>query len=69
MRMPIPAAVRSFEDLARFVPLAVEAGLDAKQPLPFLVTGQEDVIEFYILNRIGDPPHNMEEHKKIQLVF
>jgi hypothetical protein len=45
------------------------AGLDAKQPLPFLVTGQEDVIEFYILNRIGDPPHNMEEHKKIQLVF
>ena len=68
--MPIPASVRSFEDLARFVPLAAEtAGLDAKQPLPFLVAGQEDVIELHILNRIGDPPHNMEEDKKIQLVF
>jgi acetolactate decarboxylase len=70
IRMPIPASVRSFEDLARFVPLAAEtAGRDAKQPLPFLVTGQEDVIELHILNRIGDPPHNIEEHKKIQIVF
>lgn len=67
IRMPIPAAVRSFEDLSRFVPLAAET--DAKQPLPFLVTGQEDVIEFHILNRIGDPPHDMEEYKKIQIVF
>jgi alpha-acetolactate decarboxylase len=67
---PIPAEIRSFEDLERFVPRAAEAaGLDAEKPLPFLVTGREDLIEFHILNRIGDPPHNMEEHKKIQIVF
>ena len=70
IKMPIPAEVRSFEDLERFLPRAAEAnGLDAEKPLPFLVTGHEDLIEFHILNRIGDPPHNMEEHKKIQIVF
>jgi acetolactate decarboxylase len=68
--LPIPAEVRSFEDLERFVPRAAEAaGLDAEKPLPFLVTGHQDLIEFHILNRIGDPPHNMEEHKKIQIKF
>ncbi len=67
---PIPADIRSFEDLERFVPRAAEAaGLNAEKPLPFLVLGREDLIEFHILNRIGDPPHNMEEHKKIQIVF
>jgi acetolactate decarboxylase len=66
----IPSDVRSFQDLERFIPRAAEvAGLDAEKPLPFLVTGREDLIEFHILNRIGDPPHNMEEHKKIQIKF
>jgi acetolactate decarboxylase len=67
---PIPAEVRSFEDLERFVPRAADAaGLDAEKPFPFLVRGRQDLIEFHILNRIGDPPHNMEEHKKIQIKF
>ena len=67
---PIPAEIRSFEDLERYVPRAAEAaGLDADQPLPFLVLGREDLIEFHILNRVGDAPHNMEEHKKIQIKF
>ena len=67
---PIPGEIRSYEDLERFVPRAAEAaGLDAEKPLPFLVTGREDLIEFHILNRIGDPPRNMEEHKKIQIKF
>ena len=67
---PIPAELRSYEDLERFIPLAAAAaGLDADQPLPFLVTGREDLIEFHILNRIGDAPHNMEMHKKIQIRF
>ena len=70
MEMPIPAEIRSYQDLERFVPqAAAAAGLDADKPLPFLVTGREDLIEFHILNRIGGPPHNMEEHKKIQIVF
>ena len=67
---PIPAEIRSFEDLERFVPKAAEAaGLDAEKPLPFLVLGREELIEFHILNRIGNPPHNMDEHKKIQIKF
>jgi acetolactate decarboxylase len=66
----IPAEIRSYEDLERFVPRAAEAaGLDTEKPLPFLVIGREDLIEFHILNRIGEPPHNMEEHKKIQIKF
>jgi acetolactate decarboxylase len=67
---PIPADIRSFEDLEHFVPkAAVAAGLDPDQPLPFLVTGQEELIEFHIVNRIGDGPHSMEMHKKIQVTF
>jgi acetolactate decarboxylase len=68
--MAIPAEIRSYEHLERFVPRAAEAAsLDAEKPLPFLVTGREELIEFHILNRIGNPPHNMEEHKKIQIKF
>jgi acetolactate decarboxylase len=67
---PIPAEIRSFEDLEQFVPQAAEAaGLDANNPLPFLVTGLEDLIEFHILNRIGDAPHNIEMHEKIKIKF
>jgi acetolactate decarboxylase len=67
---PIPAEMRLFEDFERFVPRAAEAaGLDAEQPLPFLVNSHQDLIEFHILNRIGDAPHNMEMHKKIQIKF
>ena len=69
-QIPIPADVRSFEDLGRFVPkAAAAAGLDAEKPLPFLVGGRADRIEFHIVNRIGDGPHNMEMHKKIQVAF
>jgi acetolactate decarboxylase len=67
---PIPAEIRSFDDLERYVPRAAEAaGLDAEKPLPFLLNGYQDLIEFHILNRIGDASHNMEMHKKIQIKF
>jgi len=69
-QVPIPAAVSSFAELEQFVPqAAAAAGLDAARPLPFLVNGREDMIEFHVLNRIGNPPHNMEAHKKIQVTF
>jgi acetolactate decarboxylase len=67
---PIPAEIRSLEDLERFVPCAAEAaGLDAEKPLPFLVDGGQALIEFHILNRIGDAPHNIEMHEKIKIKF
>ena len=31
--------------------------------------GRERLIEFHVLNRIGDAPHDMEMHKKVQVVF
>ena len=69
-QVPIPAEIRSYADLERFVPqAAAAAGLDTAQPLPFLLNGPEELLEFHVLNRIGDPPHNMEAHKKIQVTF
>src|SRR5262245_16144236 len=69
-QVPIPAGIRSFEELENFVPkAAAAAGLDADKPLPFLVDGRERLVEFHIVNRIGDGPHNMEMHKKIQVTF
>jgi acetolactate decarboxylase len=69
-QVPIPADVRSFEELERFVPkAAAAAGLDAERPLPFLVGGREDLIEFHIVNHIGDGPINVEIHKAIQIAF
>jgi acetolactate decarboxylase len=69
-QVPIPAAIRSFADLEGFVPqAAAAAGLDAAQPLPFLVTGPQELIEFHVLNRVGNLPHSMEAHKKIQVAF
>jgi acetolactate decarboxylase len=68
--VPIPSAVRSASELEAFVPRAAfSAGLDPQQPLPFLIRGEQNLIEFHVLNRIGDSPHGMEMHKKIQVVF
>jgi alpha-acetolactate decarboxylase len=70
IEVPIPAEIRFFADLESFVPRAAKAaGLDAEKPLPFLVNGRQDLIEFRILNRIGDAPHNMELHKQMQIKF
>jgi hypothetical protein len=67
---PFPTEIGSFEDLERFVPrAAAAAGLDAEKPLPFLVRGRQDLIEFHVLNRIGDAPHNMEMQEKIKVKF
>jgi acetolactate decarboxylase len=68
--LPIPAEVRSFSDLEAFVPhSAAKLGFDPQQPIPFLVQGREDRIEFHILNRTGDEPHNPQKHKSIQVTF
>jgi acetolactate decarboxylase len=68
--VPIPPDVRSFADLEAFLPRAAAGlGLDPQKPVPFLVRGRQDLIEFHVLNRIGGAAHNMEMHKKIQAVF
>jgi acetolactate decarboxylase len=68
--LPIPTDVRSFTDLEAFVPRAAEsAGFDPQKPIPFMVRGRQQLIEFHVLNRIGDPPHDMQQHKKIQVTF
>ena len=68
--LPIPADVRSFADLEAFVPRAAEStGLDPQTPLPFMLRGRQTLVEFHVLNRVGDPPHSMEQHKKIQATF
>jgi acetolactate decarboxylase len=68
--LPIPADVRSFADLEASVPRAAQsAGLDPQKPVPFMLRGRQDLIEFHVLNRIGDAPHNMQQHKKIQVTF
>ena len=69
-QIPLPANVRSFEELEHFVPkAAAAAGLDAEKPVPFLVDGRQDFIEFHVVNRIGDGPHDMAMHQKIQVAF
>jgi acetolactate decarboxylase len=69
-QVSIPKDVRSFEELEHFVPkAAAAAGFDADHPLPFLVGGRQDFIEFHVVNRIGDGPHDMAMHKKIQVTF
>jgi acetolactate decarboxylase len=68
--LALPPGVRTFAELEEFVPqAAAAAGLDADKPLPFLVDTRQSMIEFHVLNRIGDGPHNMEAHKRIQATF
>ena len=66
----IPAQVRSFPELEAFVPRSAAAlGLDARRPTPFLVRGRQELIDFHILNRVGDEPHDAKKHKAIQVSF
>jgi acetolactate decarboxylase len=66
----IPSHIRSYGDLEKFVPVAAASiGLDPQIALPFLLRGHTDLIEFHVLNRIGDEPHDAQAHRKIQRVF
>jgi acetolactate decarboxylase len=66
----MPSHIRSYGELERFVPVAAaSAGLDPQMALPFLLRGHADFIEFHVLNRIGDAPHDARTHRKIQRVF
>jgi acetolactate decarboxylase len=68
--LPIPAQVHSYGDLEKFVPeVANSVGVDPHQPLPFLLRGRLDAIEFHILSRVGDEAHDAQKHRKIQKVF
>ena len=68
IEIPFPTEIGSFEDLEQFIPRAAEAaGLDAEKPLPFLVSGGQALIEFHVLNRIGDAPHDIEMHERIKV--
>jgi acetolactate decarboxylase len=66
----IPPEVQSFAQLEAFVPQAAAAiNLPADAPLPFLVRGRDEIIDFHVLNRMGNEPHNSEKHKQIQVSF
>jgi len=68
--IPIPPEVRSFADLEAFVPrAAATVDLDPQQPVPLLVHGQQDLIEFHVLNRVGDEPYRPAKIKEIQVPF
>jgi len=66
----LPPHIQSHGDLEKFIPdAAALAGLDIQKPLPFLLRGNTNFIEFHVLNRRGDQPHDAKMHKKIQTVF
>jgi acetolactate decarboxylase len=67
--VPIPPEVHSFADLEALVPRTAAAIGHDQRPLPFLIHGREDLIEFHILNRIGDEPYRPDQIKKIQTPF
>jgi acetolactate decarboxylase len=68
--MPLPAEVRSLEDLERFVPTAaLKNGHMPDKPLPFLLSGRADLIEFHILNRTGGGSHDPSMLNEIQIAF
>src|SRR5262249_39598386 len=65
---PIPSAVRTLSDLARFVAGAARtAGLGTSAALPFRVTAHADRIGMHIVNRQGREMRGMEDHEKIQV--
>jgi len=56
--------------LETFIPQAASAhGFDPQQPIPFLLKGRVPLIEFHVLNRLGDEAHDPEKHKRIQVTF
>ena len=65
---PIPPTVRSYDDLERFLDVAVaEAGLS--KACPFKVAGQMDAVRLHVVDAKDDDPPGMEHHAKIQKHF
>jgi len=68
--VPVSGEVRTFEDLERFIPqIGAGVGLDPDKPLPFLLSGRADLIEFHILHRTGEGSYSFDMLKQIQIPF
>lgn len=68
--LAIPSHIRSYSDLEKFIPEAANSvGVDPRMPLPFVLRGRSELIEFHVLNRVGGEPHDAKKHREIQAVF
>jgi acetolactate decarboxylase len=66
-RTPIPASVRTLDELDKFAASSArKAGLDAKAPFPFRVTARMSEVQMHIDNRQGREAKGREAHEAIE---
>jgi acetolactate decarboxylase len=68
---PVPAEVKTYLDLQRFVKArAAAAGVDVSQPFPFLLTGTPNAVTWHInVNRTAGKPIDRDLFKKSKAMY
>jgi acetolactate decarboxylase len=65
--LEVPETVKTAVELGEFVWLAASKRLDVTKPFPFLLKGKPSVVDFHIVNKIDNLPHNPELHEKVKV--
>jgi acetolactate decarboxylase len=67
---PLPAGVRTMGQLEASVSAAARAhGVDLSRPFAFRLVGTARQVDYHIVFKRDDKPHNNEEHNKIKYKF
>jgi acetolactate decarboxylase len=64
--LPVPETVKTAADLEQFVWQLASARLDVSQPFVFRLTGKPAIVDYHIVNKTDDLPHNPEQHEKVK---
>jgi len=65
----VPESVKTASELEQFVWRAAFERLDVSKPFPFLVKGKPARVQFHVVNKTDDLPHNPEQHEKVKIRF
>ena len=64
--IPVSQRLGSLDEIEQFVKTsAIQAGVSLDKPFPFRVEGAVDSLEYHIIFKTDQAPHNKKEHKKL----
>jgi len=68
--IPIDTSIRGLSDVEAYVQyMATRHNVDTRKPFPFRIEGRIDSLDYHIIYKTDDAPHNATEHQRAKQKF